>query len=65
MNSNEIFEDIYERVDGRVIGGDLGCQDETKEWVSDSTMYLWFLIYLLRFVILEGSPSQSPGSRTA
>ena len=34
MNSNEIFEIIYEQVDGRIIGGDLGCQDETKEWVS-------------------------------
>ena len=34
MNSNEMFGDIYERVDGRIIGGDSGCQDETKEWVS-------------------------------
>ncbi|MZH15656.1 MAG: hypothetical protein F3742_12975 [Nitrospinae bacterium] len=34
MNSNEIFENIYEQVDGRVIGGDLGFQDEAKEWVS-------------------------------
>tara|TARA_B100000686_G_scaffold252850_1_gene263667 strand:+ start:9 stop:551 length:543 start_codon:yes stop_codon:yes gene_type:complete len=34
MNSNEIFEDIYEQLDTRIIGGDLGCQDQAKEWVS-------------------------------
>ena len=34
MNSIEIFENIYGQLDGRIIGGDLGCQDETKEWVS-------------------------------
>ena len=34
MNSNEIFEHIYEQMDGRIIGWDLSCQDEAKEWVS-------------------------------
>ena len=34
MNRNEIFQFIWEEIDGRIIGGALACQDEARKWIS-------------------------------